>query len=90
MAMTPEMSRAVNAAANRAATKAVKETFTMLGIDTSSPSAVVEFQQDIAFMRRTRVWSGARNSKMALAIIGLLFTALGGIVASYARKLMGW
>jgi hypothetical protein len=90
MAFSPEERRVINAAANRAASKAVKDTLTMLGIDTSSPAAVVEFQQDIAFMRRTRMWSGARNSKLALALLGLAITAIGGVVVTYIRKLMGW
>ena len=88
--MSPEERRVIKAVANRAATKAVKDTFTMLGIDTSSPAAVVEFQQDIALMRRTRLWSGARNSKLALALLGLAITAIGGLVVTYVRKVMGW
>lgn len=94
MALPAEVLRAVNAAANRAADKAsrtaVKETLLALGIDTSTPGAVVEFQRDQAYVRKTRTFSEARSTKYGVAAIGLLFTVAGGVLAAYIKKIMGW
>lgn len=94
MALPAEVARAVNAAANRAADKAsrtaVKETLMALGIDVSSPGAVVEFQKDMAHMRRVRTFGEARSTKYGLAAIGLAFSVAGGMAVAYAKKIMGW
>jgi len=94
MALPAEVLRAVNAAANRAADKAarsaVRETLTALGIDTSTPASVVEFQRDQAYVRKTRSFSEARSTKYGVAAIGLAFTIAGGVIVAYAKKIMGW
>lgn len=94
MALPAEVLRAVNAAANRAADKAarnaVRETLTALGIDVSTPGAVVSFQQDQAYVRKARTFSEARSTKFTLATIGVAFTIAGGLVAAWIKKAMGW
>lgn len=94
MALSAEVNRAINAAVNRTservAEKTVQQTLLALGIDVSNPTAVVEFQRDQAYTRKTRVFAEARSTKYALAGIGLAFTVLGGALAAWVKKIMGW
>lgn len=54
--------------------------FTKLGLDTSTPEAVIEIQRDVSFLRRMRTASSSISSRalgaLVLAILGVFGTLL--------------
>ena len=55
--------------AREAAKCAVQETFTALGVDMSKSSAMIEVQQDFAWLRKRRLLEGKIGLKARLTII---------------------
>lgn len=87
--LSAETKRAIDAAARRAADSAVKKTLLTLGVDASTGPSIQEVQQDMAFLRRTRVLSTMRSTKIALAGVGAGMTLLGSIATMAVQKLLG-
>ena len=69
--------------AERAATKAIEGLFVRLGVDISTPAAVIEVQRDFAHMRFWR--------KTGVRVLGTIFTAatmavVGTLAAAFTHK----
>lgn len=59
-----------------AVSKAVKQTFAILGVDVDKPESVEEFREDLRFGKAMRKYA----SHGFLAFIGVLFAGLAGAV----------
>lgn len=70
----------------RALVKAtVQETLTTLGVDQRDP---LQVQQDLAWLRRTRLGLASASAKVGAAIIGIVVTAAAGACWLGARALL--
>lgn len=59
-----------------AVSKAVKQTFAILGVDVDKPESVEEFREDLRFGKAMRKYA----SHGFLAFVGVLFAGLAGAV----------
>lgn len=88
--------------AERAAVRAIEEMFTRIGLDTSDPIklqtdfAVIrtmmrdeEHLEDMMFLRRFRKQMQGVSSKIGIGVIGLILTAVGGLIAFGLRAWLG-
>ena len=75
--MTPDE---IEALAHRVAKATVTETFVMLGVDMSSPTAVLGVQQDFAHLRASRLGLQAIRRGAILSAIMVFMTGLGSAV----------
>lgn len=57
----------------------VRHTFVRLGIDTTTPEAVIEVQKDNAFLRRFRLRMDALSNRVGQIVIGVI---VAGIAAA--------
>lgn len=58
----------------------VKETFLTLGIDVTDPENLLLYQQDMHYLRTTRVRREALESKFWLHFFGLGLSAIGAAI----------
>jgi hypothetical protein len=87
--MTPEIKRYIDEASLRASRKAVRGTLTALGIDTTSPRAIQEFQRDMAYVRRVRRLTEYRSAKWWLLVATAAVTFVGAVAAIIVQQLIG-
>lgn len=79
---------AINAAANRAARAAVKETFLTLGVDVTTPHEVREFQLDLIHARQSRLAVKGRG-RYWLVIFSTSMTVLGAVLTMTIQHFFG-
>lgn len=89
MALSPEIKQAVNYAADRAATRAVKSTLLTIGVDASSSDAAREAQQDFHFLRRLRMASDAKSIKVYIALVGAGLSLFNTLLVLLIQHLLG-
>ena len=54
---------------------AVRETLTELGVNASEDDAIIDMQQDFAFLRRQRLASEAMGRQVRLSLLGALIAS---------------
>ena len=69
----------VSRIAREAARCAVQETFTALGVDMSKPPAMIEVQQDFAWLRNRRILESKIRFKAFIVLTTLI---VGGVAAA--------
>lgn len=67
---------AVDRAISEGVPEAVRHTFVRLGIDTTSPEAVIEVQKDNAFLRRFRLRMDVMSARVGQVVIGVIVAGL--------------
>jgi len=81
-AIDPAVLRAIEVAAERAATRATKKFLLALGINATKPEDVIESQKDSNFTRTLRLGAESKSAKISISIIGLVFSIAGYLVIS--------
>lgn len=88
-AILAAIDRAAAHAAKRAAESVMRRFMLRLGIDSSTPSQILEQQRDAAFLRRFRVTAEARGAKYTLAAVSAALSALGALIVLAVQYVMG-
>lgn len=69
----------MEAAAERAARVAVKDTLFLVGIDVEDRDALDAWQSDRAFVRRRRLQAEARGMSLSTGIVAVLLSAISTV-----------
>lgn len=84
--LTPELRAAVKAAAIVAANAAIRTTLLTMGVDISSPEAVKEMQEDMAYLRNMRTEGSERATFYWTAVIGVGSAVIASILTLFIRQ----
>lgn len=76
----------IKSVAEDAAEGALRKFLLVLGVDVSTPPAMIELQKDFAHVRQSRVTMGSIGSNILTAVISSAVTGIGVVVVFYLTR----
>lgn len=87
-ALSPQLRRAINDAAKKAAIEAVEAVMIRLGINTETGEALIMAQDDMRFVRKLRLSTETTGQQYKLLGVGTLLTIFGSLATLGVQSLL--